>query len=598
MCGFVVSTDSYIDKVSQWNNSVNCIQHRGPDSRETIHNKKFSATHFRLEIIGLGDHAKQPYSKNMEEDVLLFNGELYNFKSIFASELKCFRSDTSMLYELLQNEQYEKLNSIRGMFSFVYINFLRNEIVSGRDFFGIKPLYFLSYKNKLFFSSTVAPLIKLNFNKTDINFDVIAHYLASGLILEGRNLISGISKHEKGNIKIWDLNTSKLKKEININLTNSHSHNLENALRNSLKLHFVSDVPVGLLLSGGLDSTLLAALCRKENKQVQTFSLINPNDKFIDESTFIDHNLKRLGLPNQKVEYFPKDSLAAIIAIIKSSGEPFTDAAYIPLYFLTKSVSKNLKVVLAGEGADELFLGYSRYKIEMAKNFIKFLLNKQFISLATKLLNHDHKNFEKQLRVLKYLMGPTPSVAHSNLLFAEWENTLEILPEQTLKALRIFEDNWEKEASKNYYQKLNSERNFDTFSWLANVLLEKSDRASMQNGVEIRVPYLDSEVWNVSNKLKIKNSHKDPLRDILYRNFPDVKIPTKKKGLSVNFNEVIYGSGLIEYLKWGLNDKKSFLFFEKNSLTSNFLEAVKKNNYLSFRVATLAVWQNEYKQFL
>jgi asparagine synthase (glutamine-hydrolysing) len=189
-------------------------------------------------------------------------------------------------------------------------------------------------------------------------------------------------------------------------------------------------------------------------------------------------------------------------------------------------------------------------------------------------------------------------VAHSYLLFAEWHKTFEILPEQTIKALKIFESNWEENSKKIYSQTLNAERNFDTFTWLANVLLEKSDRASMQNGVEVRVPFLDNDVWLQANKLKIRNTKKNPLKEILIRNFPDAKIPRKKKGLSVNFNEIIYKSDLVDYLKWGLNDKKSFLFFEKNNLTSKFLEATKVNDYLSFRIATLAVWQNEHKLFL
>ena len=604
MCGFLISNQNFSTNGPNWDRAKNLLTCRGPDFQVDYHWEGGSVAHCRLEIIGLGRPGKQPFTNFPEEDLLVYNGEIYNYQDFLTFTLDKPTSDTQVLYSILRNRRFSDLNKLQGMFAFVYMDKVRNEIISGRDFFGIKPLYYQKTNlNKVIFSSVPGPILELSDDKK-LDLKAISHFLALGIIPEGMSLMQNLVKHEKGVLKIWDLDSGQVKSErrIDFDLAKFPKVPVKKAIYTSIQAHLVSEVPIGVLLSGGIDSTLIASLVTKMIGQTNTFSLINSSNPRIDESSYSKWNARLLNSIHTEVEFEPKNSLGTVKSLIKSSGEPFSDAAYVPLAELTKVASNHLKVVLAGEGADELFQGYSRYKIEDFKanrpnsipiNFLKSRIFNYFDTSS---------NVSSPVtRTISSLRESIPSVSHSKLLYSEWDLMFKTLPESTQNAFNEFQRSWNVYSEhSNYYNDSNFkiERSFDTFEWLPNVLLEKSDRATMLSGIEARLPFLDPYVWHAIKDSTIKGTNKDLLRSFLYELLPAAKIPKKKMGLSVDITALLSSSGMDEYINWAISDKKSVLFAENEKLSKDFMERINLNNYFAFRVATLAIWQNESGLFL
>jgi asparagine synthase (glutamine-hydrolysing) len=364
VCGVFFTSKTSVD-----DNSLGSIKEiltcRGPDKQQILKTKFGFFCQTRLEIIGLGKCGDQPFSENLNEDCLVYNGEIYNFRS-FCKVLNFeTKSDTEILYRILKLKRYDLITQIRGMYSFIYYNFKEQYIITARDFFGIKPLYCLnSNDGEISFASVPSVLLKIAKNK-EIDLLSVSTYLATGLIHNGYSMFKSIKKVIPGNLERWEKTNGQWNAEsIELKKYRHEFISESESILNSVSIHLTSDVPVGVLMSGGVDSTLLAALAAKEVPNLKTYSLINPKFPQINEAEYALHNSSLIGTEHHEVEFNMSDSLEQIIKIVNSTGEPFSDAAYIPLSILCREVSKDLKVVLAGEGADEIFSGYRRYDVE------------------------------------------------------------------------------------------------------------------------------------------------------------------------------------------------------------------------------------------
>ena len=596
MCGILFSTKKFKKDDQNWMHALNLLSCRGPDQTNQVFDSSGTFGHCRLEIIGLGDVGKQPYSDNVERDLLVFNGEIYNYKELGKKFNLTSNSDTQVLYGMLSRGLLEELSLIRGMFAFVYFDKKKNTIITGRDFFGIKPLYVRTENDGTISFASVAASLALLRNSRSASQVALAGFLAMGFFPSSVSPFAEISKLPKGIIQTWTQNNGlwKSKNQV-LTLKSWSTFTLSDALNNSVEAHLVSDVPVGVLMSGGVDSTLLAAVVARHDKDLRTYSLTNKAEPILDESEFARWNAKLIGSIHTEVEFDVSNSVDLINKIVKTSGEPFGDPAYIPLAVLCERVARELKVALAGEGADELFAGYKRYDIERFRD--SFITKYPLRILSKVMQGHNLYAKSEPSQLIRGLAacGETNSfISHSYLLFSEWRAVSDFIPEAAQEALELLASNWENDFKENNQLKLEKNRLFDLNQWLPNVFLEKSDRASMLSGVEIRVPYLDPEVAKSSSLSSPRDSRKTLLRNELFRLLPGVKLPLNKMGLSVNSAKLMTNKELKSNLDFILHDSGS-PFKSKNRKSIEYLKKrAELNPNFGFRLALVGIWANQW----
>ena len=596
MCGVLFSTKKFIKDDQNWGQALKLLGCRGPDQTNQIFDSSGTFGHCRLEIIGLGDVGKQPYSDNFERDLLVFNGEIYNYKELGRKFNLTSNSDTQVLYGMLSKGLLEELSLIRGMFAFAYFDKKKNTIITGRDFFGIKPLYVRTENDGTISFASVAASLALLRNSRNASQVALAGFLAMGFFPSGASPFAEISKLPKGIIQTWTQNNGlwKSKNQV-LTLKSWSTFTLSDALNNSVAAHLVSDVPVGVLMSGGVDSTLLAAVVARHDKDLRTYSLTNKAEPILDESEFARWNAKLIGSIHTEVEFDVSNSVDLINKIVRTSGEPFGDPAYLPLAVLCERVAHELKVVLAGEGADELFAGYKRYEIERLRD--NFPTKYPLRILSKVLQGHNLYAKSKPSQLIRGLAawGETNSfISHSYLLFSEWRAVSDFIPDAAQESLELLASNWENDFRENNQLKLEKNRLFDLNQWLPNVFLEKSDRASMLSGVEIRVPYLDPEVAKFSSLSSPRDSRKTLLRNELFRILPGVKLPLNKMGLSVNSAKLMTNKELKSNLDFTLHDLTSPLEAKNKKSIEYLKKRAELNPNFGFRLALVGIWANQW----
>jgi asparagine synthase (glutamine-hydrolysing) len=359
------------------------------------------------------------------------------------------------------------------------------------------------------------------------------------------------------------------------------------ALADSVAAHLVSDVPVGVLLSGGVDSTLIASLAAERVPDLQSFSLVNPAAPHIDEASYAAWNAQLLGTRHHEVPFDPSSAMTLTRELIATSGEPFGDAAYLPLATLCCEVRRHVKVVLAGEGADELFAGYRRYDVERPR---QGGITAPLAGIAGRIAGgrrrYDRGAPSMRTRTLASWAAADPYLAHSYLLSGEWP--VVAASPRGAEALRLHRARWGNLVR----QGLPAYRAYDLCEWLPNVFLEKSDRASMLASVEVRVPFLDPVVAASARGLDLRDSRKRPLRDLLQQRHPAVRLPPRKMGLSVDLPALLARSGLGAFAESALHDDGSVLNLDGMPDRSELARRARANAALAFRLATVGVWQD------
>lgn len=593
MCGLVLTTRPRDPQSSAWRRAMHVLDCRGPDSHGQVHTSRYSAGHCRLEVIGLGDAGRQPYSEDPESDLLLFNGEIYNYRELAGTLGIRADSDTRVVYELLRRGMTDRLSGLRGMFAFIYWNSDRDMIVSGRDLFGIKPL-FVSHgtDGDLSFGSVAASLMPL-VDDAAVDDLAIAGFLATGYFPESASPLLAIQKCPPGTITTWRRRGSTwLVENTSLTIDAWPLTSPIDAVEDSVRAHLVSDVPVGVLLSGGVDSTLIASCAAEHVDELLTFSLVNPESPSIDESAYARHNAAVIGARHTEVPFRPADALETVRALVRSSGEPFGDPAYIPLAMLCARVAVDVKVVLAGEGADELFGGYRRYDVERLRS--RTLTGLPLRHLGRVLrggARYRRRAPSMSVRTWAHWAERDDYLAYSYLLSSEWQAVRASLPGAGDRSFARHQLAWSRPGPASVG--MPSHRSFDVSQWLANVFLEKSDRASMLSGVEVRVPYLDPVVARAARAFEPTDSRKAPLRDGLLRRHPDIRLPRRKMGLSVDTAGLMAASGLDEYAHFALTDPHSIVRRFDRADTTALAERALLNPALQFRLAVLGLWQHE-----
>ena len=591
MCGFAGFYPSINMQKDNFflNSMLNRIKYRGPDDTNIFRNNFIALGHHRLSIIDIAG-GKQPSVDTKTKDCLVFNGEIYGYKKL-AKRLKDEgielnnSSDTEVLFKMLINYGIKKtLEKINGMFSFAYYNSREHAIYLARDRAGEKPLYYSFYKNHLLFGSEVKSIVDFPLFEKNIDFNSISDYLYLDYISSDKTLISSVKKVKPGEVikysedkltsfKYWSLSQSS-KKEISEKETLLR---LDELLEKSIKNRLVADVPLGLFLSGGIDSSLVAYYSKKLSSNIVSFTIGLQNNSY-DESNYANIVSNTLGIKNHLTILSEKDLLSSVYEIEEKIDEPINDPSIIPTFLVSKIAKEKVKVVLSGDGADELFSGYAPFRHMKIMRLLS-CFPKPLGSFIYKVLgNVSYKDdYMSPLFLAKQIskgLGYNATQQAFKWMSSYARSDLEKIfindfSEKYLKHHDAIENLVDSlEEKKSLHDKL-THLFFENY--LPHNILVKVDRASMYNGLEVRSPFLDKNIIEfaatMKNSLKIKNKTKYILRKLSNDKIPKEIVHRKKHGFAIPLAKMLRSS-LKEKVSETLTSNKARVleFVNKKSL--------------------------------
>jgi len=488
--------------------------HRGPDSEGLFVTNGAALGMRRLAIIDLVT-GEQPVFNEDKSVAVILNGEIYNYRELRAGLEKLghsFRSasDTEVLPHLYEEHGAEMVRELNGMFAFALWDAKRRRLLVARDRFGEKPLYWGVFDNTLLFASEPKVLLAHPAVKPTLNLQALRQYLSFDYVPAPLSIYQGIQKlpaaHiltlEDGRITIEPYWCLSYKTSQPVPSETEAAEQLQDLLADSVRMRLVSDVPLGVLLSGGVDSSTIAALAvRASSEPVKTFSISFAESSF-DESAYARSVAKFLGTDHHE-ERLSANLAANLVGEIGAwMDEPFSDPSLVPTYLLSRFTRKHVTVALGGDGGDELFAGYPMYAgHRWAEIYIKVPapLRTGVIEPLVRLLPVKTKNLSLDYKALRFVTGAKyDTVARHHIWFGSFtpDEQEQLL---TADALQQTESDVYREARQMFEQCDNHDtvtrmQSLDTRLYLAEDILTKVDRASMSVSLEVRAPFLDPRV--------------------------------------------------------------------------------------------------------
>ena len=542
MCGIVgfVNNDKKTNKDKIIKKMADKIIHRGPDSEGYYTDDYIALGHRRLSIIDLSN-GTQPMFNEDENLVVIFNGEIYNFKEL-KKDLKGHTFKTNCDTEVLLHgyEEYgeELPKKLRGMFAFVIWDKKKKKLFGARDHFGIKPFYYAKFNDTFMFASEIKALMEHPDFQKELNKDILGPYLSFSFVPTDETFFKGVNRLSAGEYFTYENNKLSIKKyfDVTFDATNepydTYVKRISDIMKDSVAHHMISDVEVGSFLSSGIDSSFIVSLAKPD----KTYTVGYENKKY-DEISYAKDLTNRLGITNHS-KIISKDEFVNIVPkIMYHMDEPVSDPAAIALYFVAKEASKDVKVVLSGEGADEFFGGYNMYRQIVDASFynkIPFFI-RHAISNICKLL--------PEVKGVNFLIRRGERLEDSyvgmNRIYSD-KQVKQILKTRPIMANRdVMKDVYELHKNDSDLDKMQA---VDINYWLMKDILGKADRMTMANSIEGRVPFTDIEVFNVARTLPFsakvtKENTKVALRDAAKEVIPNESYKKKKLGFPVPIRE-------------------------------------------------------------
>lgn len=591
------------------------MYHRGPDSSGAFFSDNLALGHRRLSIIDTSDLGNQPMEKG--DFVIVYNGEIYNFEEI-RDELKKegvlfeSNSDTEVLLWSYIKWGKEAVHKFRGMFVFAIWDKKQKRLVLCRDRFGVKPLYYY-FKDDLFvFASEIKAITKHPKIKKNISFEAISYFLKLGYIPAPLSIFDDIKKLEPGNFleinqykesikeKYWDV-TNCYSDPSHIDSFNEEEIGriLEDRLIDSFNLRMVSDVPVGVFLSGGIDSSIVTALLQRKLGNINTFTVGFENNAY-NESHYAKEVASFLKTNHHEIICTSKDAMDVIPKIPEIYDEPFGDPSAIPTYLVSEFAKSKVGVALSADGGDEIFGGYRKYSI--INNFLDKTNNiPQFCMYPFSFLRKSPSVFYKTKKIGDVFSqrGELKGIYGTLMEFYSDDEIAQLLKN---KDDNVNFNLWNHFSGLENLDNLTQMQIVDFKTYLPDNILVKGDRASMASSLELREPFLDHEILKFAGSLPLdfkirKGQSKYILKKILYKYVPQKLVDRPKQGFNVPIEEWLKGD--LKYLvakyldenkikREGLFDEKIVnrekqMFFSSNKFFSG------KNYY--FRIWRLLVFQ-------
>lgn len=624
MCGicgkYEFESDKPVSK-SLLEEMTGTMKHRGPDDEGFYVNGPIGLGHRRLSIIDLKT-GHQPISNEKENCWLIFNGEMYNFKE-HRGELKKkghrfkTRTDAEVVLHLYEEYGTGCLEHIRGMFAFAIWDAAKKRLFLARDRLGQKPLYYRANNKRIIFGSEIKAIMADAEIPRKVDPHSLSHFLTFQYVPSPRTMFEGIKKlppaHylicENGDVKIeryWSLSYSNT---LNIDETEAIERFRE-LFEEAVSLRLISDVPLGVFLSGGVDSSVVAStMARLSDQPIKTFSVGFSNSRF-NELPYAAKLARRLGAEHHSFVVKP-DCLDILPKLIRHYNEPFADPSAIPTYYVSKMAKTKVTVALNGDAGDEAFAGYDRYITNKIASYYDRLpegLRNFIMNRASRFSDLPEKNSypEKIKRYIKTLSSPPVE------RYVRWMASYTEEMKQTL-----FSNNFKKSVGgtdsvalmKTWSDGTSSPDEvawalyLDTMTYLPDDLLVKVDVASMANSLECRSPFLDHKVLEfvaaLPSDFKLRGfKRKYLLKEAFRYELDDELLNRKKSGFSVPISEWFKGE-LKSYIKEVLLDSKAKKrgFFSKDAvekLITQHQEGKFDHGFRLWCLLNFELWHREF----
>ena len=565
MCGFAgfSTKENLNEKINILKNMNDKLSHRGPDGEGFYHHDDVSLSHKRLAIIDLNSRSDQPFHDINKNYSITFNGEIYNYleiKDLLIQAGYKFHTtgDTEVLLYAYIKWGVKVLDKIKGMFSFAIHDKKNKKIFCARDHFGQKPFFYYIKNGNFVFSSELTSLIENPVVEKEICIKSIANYLHYDSFVGESTPLKNCFKLLPSEYLVFSIENRSIHKniywKIDINKKKEQKENFYedfiDKLKNSTKQHLRSDVPIALYLSGGVDSSTLACISKKilKSENITAFNLKFKNKTF-NENILAKSTSQKLDLELKTFEIEGTSFISELSNNIKNIDEPLADLGFIAVSLISRFVSDNgYKVVLSGDGGDELFMGYEPFQKLWLFNLInKFSAISKSVKYLSSLVPDSYEYMGITHKFKVFAKGLSSSKNHVN---SRW--ICSYLPEEIFN----FISNKEFSSNQNLTEKyiysyieniINSIKSDDQYDqltiqyqrhFLSNLICNHTDKANMQYSIEARSPFLDPELFDLANsftkKIKLKNgTSKLILRKFLKINLNNNTHRTPKKGFTV-----------------------------------------------------------------
>lgn len=562
------------------------IKHRGPDGDGYFIYGDVALGHRRLSIIDLST-GDQPMFNEDGSVVTVFNGEIYNYHELkeeliaLGHDFKT-KSDTEVLVHGYEEWHTDLPKHLRGMFAFAIYDKNKNEVFLARDNFGIKPLYFAKMNDTFMFASEIKAFLDVPDFEKVFNESILETYLEFSFVPTNETFFKGVHRLDAGCSLLYKDGEIKLNKYFKLDFKEEDMSfedavkNISDVMKDSVEKHLIADVEVGSFLSSGIDSSYIVSLAKPD----KTYTVGYENKKY-DETMYAKDLAEKLGIKNESKIITKEEYLENISKIMYHLDEPTSDPAAISLYFVAKLASKDLKVVLSGEGADEFFGGYNYYREEV-----------------------DYKFYNKLPYCVRHIIGKIASIFPEGRGFNFLVRRGEKLENSYIgvnrnfsskMAKKVLKNNYELKAidvTKDIYNEFKNYSNIDKMQaidinfWLMKDILLKADRMTMASSIEGRVPFIDKEVFKVASHLPFdykvtKENTKVALRAAAKEVIPTEAYKKKKLGFPVPVREWIKEGDFKEEVEKTLNSDVANKYFNTKIINKMFEEHIngKKDNY-------------------
>ncbi|MGN0594704.1 MAG: asparagine synthase (glutamine-hydrolyzing) [Hominimerdicola sp.] len=508
MCGFVGFTNKINDASIVLGKMMDRIKHRGPDSDGKYVDEQIAMGFRRLSIIDLSENGSQPLFNEDKSLVLTFNGEIYNYKELREKLVEAGHSfytqtDSEVLIHGYEEWGKGMLDKLRGMFAFIIFDKKTNEVFGARDFFGIKPLYYAQMGETLMWGSEIKSFLEHPHFKKELNETALENYLTFQYSPTSETFFKGVYKLPAAHCFTYKDGKLTVERywEVKFNADNKPDleewvDRISDTFKDSVNVHKFADVEVGSFLSSGVDSSYVAAVADVD----KTFTVGFGTDEKYNEIGYAKEFSKYINKENISKVITPEEYWGSLSKIQYHMDEPLADPAAVALFFVCQIASENVKAVLSGEGADEIFGGYNIYHnpADMAKYFkIPRPIRKAVGAVAEK-LPHKHG--------VNYLIRGSKDLDERFIgnayMFSEKERK-ELLKIKTDAPNAM-------EITKPFYDKVRNQdevtqmQYLDLHLWMTGDILLKADKMSMAHSLELRVPFLDRKVMELAEQIPDK----------------------------------------------------------------------------------------------
>lgn len=578
------------------------IAHRGPDGEGFYIDEMAALGHRRLAILDLNT-GDQPIFNEKKDIVIVFNGEIYNYKELTA-ELKKIghkfttTTDTEVLVHGYEEWGHNLVKKLRGMYAFAIWNKKEKELFSARDGWGIKPYYYYHNNGVFLFASEIKAFLDHPDFIKEFNDEILSSYLCFNSVPTEETFFKGVKRLEPGYTLIYQNDELNIERFFKLEFNEQDedieksAEEINEAMIDSVKRHFHADVEVGSLLSSGVDSSYIVSI----GKPDKTFTVGYDDPKY-NEITYAEDLSDKLGINNISKKISQQEYIKNFPKLMYHMDEPLADPSTIALYSISELASQYVKVITSGEGADELFGGYNTYKEEIDQAWymkIPFPIR----------------------RLASIIAGIFPEVRGFNFIYRRGKHLKDyniglgrvFRDEEAMKIVKASNQIHTKEIVAPFYEEYKDNSTMvqrqviDFYFWLVRDFLHAVDRCGSMFGIECRTPFLDEKVYNVARTLPVSSkinqeNTKVALRKAAQKVIPNESYKKKKLGFPVPLREWVKEDELYNEIKKEFNTTTAEKFFDTKRI-NKLLEdhkSGKKDCYKKvWTIYTFLVWYKQY----